>query len=221
MLTFFHYNFGFRPPHSVLLDGTFCQAALQNKINMREQLPKYLADSVELFATQCVLNELEQLGKPVGGALHICQQFPVAKCPHKPLRTAAECLAHLARRSRREGRTKYFIATQDDTLLEKLREFGGIPLLSIRHNTILLDKPSEQSKQLAESGGTLANSELEKVRQLRRQELGETEQRRHRKRKAKGPNPLSCKKKKKRPNEEKLKESGKTKKKKKISVEKL
>jgi U3 small nucleolar RNA-associated protein 23 len=63
VLTFFHYNFGYHPPHSILLDGTFCQAALQNKINLREQMPKYLAETperVEMYVTECMLNELSK-----------------------------------------------------------------------------------------------------------------------------------------------------------------
>lgn len=198
VLTFYRYNFGYHPPHSVLLDGTFCQAALQNKINLREQMPKYLAEpQVEMFTTECVMNELKQLGKPLHGAFVICEQFRISKCPHKPMRTAAECIAHLARRSRKEEHTKYFVATQDDALLEKLRLLGGVPLMSIRFNTIILEKPSEQTKLEAENNKKKVN-ELDKVRELRRQLLGEQEKR-HRKRKAKGPNPLSCKKKKKKP----------------------
>lgn len=33
------------------VDGTFCQAALQNKINIKEQLPKYLDAEIQL----CIL----------------------------------------------------------------------------------------------------------------------------------------------------------------------
>uniref|UniRef100_A0A914HRN2 Uncharacterized protein n=1 Tax=Globodera rostochiensis TaxID=31243 RepID=A0A914HRN2_GLORO len=95
--------------------------------------------------------QLEQLGKPLHGALVICQQFRVAFCPHKPMRTASKCIAHLARRSRDEGNPKYIVGTQDDELMGELRSFGGIPILSIRFNTILLEQPSEESKIIAEN----------------------------------------------------------------------
>ena len=59
VLTFFRYKFGYISPYSILLDGTFCQEALKCKINLREQLPKYLRDeNLEMFVTECVLNEL-------------------------------------------------------------------------------------------------------------------------------------------------------------------
>ncbi|RCN42678.1 hypothetical protein ANCCAN_11318, partial [Ancylostoma caninum] len=94
----------------VLVDGTFCNAALAYKINLREQLPKYLGGDVEIVTTKCVLAELERLGSPVYGALVICRQFTVDMCPHMPHRSPIECLAHLARRAAK-GNTKYIVAT--------------------------------------------------------------------------------------------------------------
>lgn len=58
VLTFYRYNYDYLSPYSVVLDGTFCQAALTNKINLREQLPKYLSETVNISVTKCVLNEL-------------------------------------------------------------------------------------------------------------------------------------------------------------------
>uniref|UniRef100_A0A670K0U7 UTP23 small subunit processome component n=1 Tax=Podarcis muralis TaxID=64176 RepID=A0A670K0U7_PODMU len=49
---FYKHNFGFREPFQVLLDGTFCQAALRNKIQIREQLPGYLAGATQLCTTR-------------------------------------------------------------------------------------------------------------------------------------------------------------------------
>lgn len=59
VLNFFRYQYDYNLPYKILLDGTFCQAALQFKINLREQIPKYFASpQTELFTTNCVLNEL-------------------------------------------------------------------------------------------------------------------------------------------------------------------
>jgi U3 small nucleolar RNA-associated protein 23 len=63
ILTFYRNHFGFRAPYHVVLDGTFCQKALNNKINLREQIPKYFGDEVKLLTTACILTELERLGK--------------------------------------------------------------------------------------------------------------------------------------------------------------
>lgn len=62
-LLFYKNFFGYKPPYQVLIDGTFCKAALQNKINIMEQLPKYLDAEAKYFTTSCVLAECEALGK--------------------------------------------------------------------------------------------------------------------------------------------------------------
>lgn len=62
-LAFFRNHFHFHPPYQVLLDGTFCQAALKNKVNITEQMPKYLSDEVKLLTTVCCVNEVEKYSK--------------------------------------------------------------------------------------------------------------------------------------------------------------
>ena len=42
ILSFFKNNYGHRPPFQVLIDGTFAQACLETKVNIKDQLPKYL-----------------------------------------------------------------------------------------------------------------------------------------------------------------------------------
>ncbi|VDO65196.1 unnamed protein product [Heligmosomoides polygyrus] len=188
ILTFFKYNYKIVPPFRVLVDGTFCNAALANKINLREQLPKYLGGVVEIATTKCVLAELESLGSPVYGALLIAKQFTVDVCPHTPHRPAAECLAHLARRAAK-GKTKYVVATNDDSLSEKLRNIAGTPILYIKYNAILLDRVSEATAETPKD-------EIEKIKAIKAAVLGEPEVKK-KKRKIKGANPLSCKRRKK------------------------
>ncbi|KAK6022369.1 hypothetical protein OSTOST_11940 [Ostertagia ostertagi] len=192
ILTFFKYNYKISPPFRVLVDGTFTNAALANKINLREQLPKYLGGDVEIVTTKCVLAELESLGSPVYGALVIARQFEVDVCPHTPSRPAADCLAHLARRAAK-GKTKYVIATNDDSLSEKLRTIAGTPILYIKYNAILLDRVSETSIAAVDD---IHKSELESLKAIKAAVLGEQNVKK-KKRKIKGANPLSCKKKKK------------------------
>lgn len=190
ILTFFKYNYNVVPPFRVLVDGTFCNAALANKINLREQLPKYLGGDVEIVTTKCVIEELKTLGASVYGALVICRQFVVDICPHVPCRAPAECLAHLARRAARKG-ARCIIATNDDCLAEKLRTIAGTPILYIKYNTILLDRVSQTSKDAAEA----PKSDLDNLKVVKASVFGEPLVK-FKKRKIKGPNPLSCKKKK-------------------------
>lgn len=53
-LAFFRNNFGVREPYQILLDGTFCQAALRGRIQLREQLPRYLMGETQLCTTRWV-----------------------------------------------------------------------------------------------------------------------------------------------------------------------
>ena len=55
ILSFYRSNFGFQPPYNILLDGTFFVAAKENKINIREQVSKYLNGPCEIKTTSCVL----------------------------------------------------------------------------------------------------------------------------------------------------------------------
>lgn len=83
---------------------------------------------------------LELLGYELYGALKICENFEVVKCPHSPLRTAAQCMEHMGRRSKNPVHQKFILASQDEQLLFSMRDFGGIPLMSIRFNAIQLEK---------------------------------------------------------------------------------
>ncbi|KAJ1368523.1 hypothetical protein KIN20_029671 [Parelaphostrongylus tenuis] len=192
ILTFFKYNYNVVAPFRVLVDGTFCNAALANKINLREQLPKYLCGDVEIVTTKCVLAELEALGPPVYGALVICRQFIVDMCPHTPCRTPAECLAHLARRAAKKD-ARYIIATNDDSLADKLRAIAGTPIIYIKYNAVLLDRISQASKDVAEMKGH--DNDIDTLKAIKAAVFGEPFVR-IKKHKIKGPNPLSCKKKK-------------------------
>ncbi|XP_069710670.1 rRNA-processing protein UTP23 homolog [Phaenicophaeus curvirostris] len=202
---FYKHNFQFREPFQVLLDGTFCQAALRNKIQIREQLPGYLGGAAQLCTTRCVLKELELLGKELYGAKLIAQRFELRNCSHhKDPVSGSACLFSMIQ----EGNPHhFFIATQDPDLANKVKKKAGVPLLFIIQNTMVLDKPSPkslafvqnmQTNQLVPEHQKQSIVELKEKAGLANQQ---GEKRRKRKR-AGGPNPLSCLKKKKKKTQE-------------------
>ena len=66
---------------------------IQNKFNIREQLPKYFQAEVKLLTTQCVILETEKLGSKLYGAMLIVKQFAVHKCGHEKQAIAgSKCL---------------------------------------------------------------------------------------------------------------------------------
>ncbi|NP_001039134.1 rRNA-processing protein UTP23 homolog [Xenopus tropicalis] len=199
-LTFYRFNFGLREPYQVLLDGTFCQAALRNKIQIKEQLPKYLMGEVQLCTSHCVMKELQSLGKELYGAKLIAQRFQVRSCSHfqNPV-SGSTCLLSLTA----DGNPHhYFIATQDQELAAKVKKRAGVPLMFIIQNTIVLDKPSPKSLARVEalqSNQLVPEHQRHSIKHLKdEQGVAKDSERKGKKRKrVKGPNPLSCIKKKK------------------------
>ncbi|XP_008836182.1 rRNA-processing protein UTP23 homolog [Nannospalax galili] len=218
-LGFFRNNFGVREPYQILLDGTFCQAALRGRIQLREQLPRYLMGETQLCTTRCVLKELETLGKDLYGAKLIAQKCQVRNCPHfKSAVSGSECLLSMVE----EGNPHhYFVATQDQNLSVKVKKRPGIPLMFIIQNTIVLDKPSPKTitfVKSVESGQLVSVHEKQSIKQLKEEHgLGKNpDRRRRKKKKVSGPNPLSCLKKKKKTQDEKSPASEKKRKRKRI-----
>ncbi len=171
----------------------------QVKVNIRDQLPKYLDGAVKLLTTPCIVIETEKIGQEVYGALQILKQFPIHKCSHldKP-QDASACILSMVKPV---NPNRYIIATQDNVLRESLRRIPGVALLYLHGNAPTIEKPSERSIQYSE-GKNLEKLELldyqkEILTKMKTDAFGETsagdETRRKRKRKG-GPNPLSCKK---------------------------
>ncbi|XP_053190423.1 rRNA-processing protein UTP23 homolog [Scomber japonicus] len=198
-ISFYKFNFNFRQPFQILIDGTFCQAALKNKIQIKEQLPKYLMGEVQLCTTSCALKELESL-KELYGAKLILQRFQVRRCPHfKDPVPASKCLLSMLEETNPHH---YFVATQDHAVTTGLKKIPGVPLLYIILNTIVLDKPSQSTLdhvQAVQLGELVSPAQHQSIRSLKEEQGIKDGERRGKKRKRKqsNPNPLSCLKKKK------------------------
>lgn len=190
-LTLFKNSFGIFEPYQILVDGTFCQAALQTKISIKEQLPKYLDGSIQLLTTRCVIEEGKALGPQLAGAVLIAKRFQLRKCAHhREAVPAAQCIMSMIGTENQNG---YFVASQDRTLRRHLQKVPGVPLLFINRNTILLEKPSTTSHQASEKVqmSRLQPSQHEKET-LEKLSDPTTELKPRRKRKRPGgPNPLS------------------------------
>ncbi|XP_061681203.1 rRNA-processing protein UTP23 homolog [Syngnathoides biaculeatus] len=201
-LSFYKYNFNFREPYQILIDGTFSQAALKNKIQIKEQMPKYLMGEVQLCTTNCALKELETLGKELYGAKIILQRYQVRKCQHfKNPVPASECLLSMLENTNPHH---YFVATQDFKLTTSLKKMAGVPLLYIILNTIVLEKPSQSSLdqvQAVQLGELISPAQQQILCSMKEEQgIGQKDgerQGKKRKRKQHNPNPLSCLKKKK------------------------
>ncbi|KAL0962483.1 hypothetical protein UPYG_G00340610 [Umbra pygmaea] len=198
IISFYKYSFGFREPFQILIDGTFCQAALKNKIQIKEQLPKYLMGELQLCTTNCVLKELDTI-KELWGAKLILKRFQIRNCDHfKNPVAASVCLLSMLEDCNRHH---YLVATQDQELTTSIKNIPGVPLLYIILNTIVLDKPSKCSVDRAQAvalGQMVTPDQKQSITSLKEEQgIRPQRERRGKKRKKKNPNPLSCLKKKK------------------------
>ncbi|XP_030383911.1 rRNA-processing protein UTP23 homolog [Scaptodrosophila lebanonensis] len=198
-LMYFATHFSYREPYQVLVDATFCQAALQHKVVIEEQIKKYFQCNVKLLTTQCIILESEALGAPLTGATMIVKKFYVHKCGHEasgPV-SAAECIRSMTKDSR------YIVASQDRLLQESLRKIPGRCLLYLHKATPVLEAPSAASKKWVNKRAKklMIGGDKKKIEELKVQQgLKQTDNKPAPEKKRKGPknpNPLSCKKSKK------------------------
>lgn len=201
-MSIYKNNFGFREPYQVLLDGTFCQVALDHKVNIQDQLPKYLSGQCKLLTTACVVEETKRLGKPLHGAYLIVSQFPIHDCGHEQPVSASKCLSSFIIDNK--NKDHYIVATQDHRLRLKISKQTVCPSLKLANNALVLEKPT--SKILGKVNRThhflankISDEERVKVDELKKEEnlLEIINDKPKRKKKGpSGPNPLSCRKKK-------------------------
>ena len=199
----FKNNFGFREPYQVLLDGTFCQVALAHKINIQDQLPRYLGGQCKFLTTACVIEETKRLGKPLHGAYLIVSQYPVHNCGHEKPVSANKCLSSFVIDS--NNKDHYLVATQDHQLRKKISKNATCPLIKLANSALVIEKPPPHVlKKVTRTHHYLANKlkdeEKDSLMRLKEEEeLLQDIQDSPKKRKhkgPKGPNPLSQKKKK-------------------------
>jgi U3 small nucleolar RNA-associated protein 23 len=226
---------GICPPYTVILDGTFLLASVLQKVPLFERLDRMLQHhTFYLKVTRSCLDELAVLAEIPSekqDALRQARQWGLDECQileqsdipkeqqHKlhneeekeqsvvvtDLGVAGQDIVKLVVSS--SSNVSYLVATQDEALLDLLRNRGMCPLLRLSRGVLLLENPSkacqrradyqDRSKYLAlTQERSLAHSvkEEEREQQQQRQLAGNVRSKRVKK-KAKGPNPLSCKRK--------------------------
>eukprot|EP00127_Corallochytrium_limacisporum_P004453 Clim_evm7s164 gene=Clim_evmTU7s164 len=191
-IQYYKLHHDFREPFQVIVDGTFAEVALKCRIQIAEQMPKYLSAKVKLFTTRCVQKEVASLGPQFSGARAILKHFEFLHCRHKDSNVSPkECIDALVSNGNAEH---YCVASQDLELRKKLQVYADIPLFYINYNTILLQPPPKARSK------TDDDIELKRLKlavnagQAGPKVEAETKKKR---RGAKGPNPLSMLKKKK------------------------
>lgn len=181
-----------------LVDPEFLKTTLRQRLNIWEEASKILeSKSIRLMTTECIKCELREIDqKEQAGCLVACKKYELIRlCKHAPCIPSKECLLEIVKK----GVNKFFIASNNPSLKEELRQIPGIPIIFNHHGQVMLEDPSKASlkfsKQASKSKQNLSEREgniLNKLIPLPEQNSKRT----IKKRRAKQPNPLSCKKKK-------------------------
>ncbi|KAK2196064.1 bifunctional rRNA-processing protein Fcf1-Utp23/PIN-like domain superfamily [Babesia duncani] len=210
-LDFYRHLYDLTEPYKVLIDGSFAFSAVKQKIKLKEQLVKLLNGKVHAYVTQCILEELREMGNEFAEAVGVIEQYQRIKCCHggrespnnknlqydekspvlKKTPNSRRCILAAVSNGNLKG---LFIATQDQTLISWLRSSGDIPIIKLSKNNMFLEHPSNEAieikKTVEEQKMQPKNWEIDLLKQ-------HDMPKNVRKRKGpKEPNPLSCLKKK-------------------------
>jgi len=119
---FYSTCFGFREPYKVLIDGTFVHHLITQRLLPADEALRDLLSASRapaLFTSKCIVAELRRLGKSHAESFDNAQLLATNKCEHDKVVSAVNCILSLIGDKNPE---RFFVATQDADLREKLRE---------------------------------------------------------------------------------------------------
>ncbi|KAF9758272.1 rRNA-processing protein FCF1 [Nosema granulosis] len=132
----FIFNQSLRPPYSVILDTNFINDCIRKRKDIRNEILEALGGSIKLHVPECVLGELEKLGRPyrVGLALVRSDDVQRLKCDHKGT-YADDCIVDRVTKHR-----CYVVATSDTALKQRIKELPGVPIITFRGRRCYVDR---------------------------------------------------------------------------------
>ena len=134
---FLSFNQAIRPPFHIWLDTNFINFSMQNKIEIVEGLMDCLLAKVVPCVCDCVMAELEKLGKKFRVALRLAKdkRFKRLHCEHK---YADDCVIQTVQRH-----PIYIVATCDQDLKRRLRKVPGVPIMYIQRHRYTIERMPE------------------------------------------------------------------------------
>lgn len=124
---YFEINHNLTPPYNVILDTNFVNMSMRRKIEIEKELISCLFSRVNMYVTDCVIGEMEKLGKVHTLALKVIKSERIKRltCDH-PGTYADGCLIERVKKH-----PCYIIATCDKELKQRLRKIPGVPILAV------------------------------------------------------------------------------------------
>ncbi|ADM11506.1 uncharacterized protein Eint_050570 [Encephalitozoon intestinalis ATCC 50506] len=132
----FLLNHRLRPPYNIILDTNFINDCVRKKYNIREQLMKTVNASIKICVPECVVGELEKLGRPFRVALALIRGDDVQRleCDHKGT-YADDCIFN-----RVSAHRCYIVATSDTALRQRIKTIPGVPLITYRGQRCFIER---------------------------------------------------------------------------------
>jgi U3 small nucleolar RNA-associated protein 23 len=164
-LKFYKIVFDINAPYHVILDGNFIFQALKYKIVIIDRLSKLLnEEEVKLHVQRSVLDELNSVGEKAKASHEFASKLctiiedgdiagdtPAAKLTTMLENLIEERKTAAASGGKAKSGPKYMVATQDKTLRAKLAHIPGIPLLYFNKVSVVLEPPSDTSRNYSDS----------------------------------------------------------------------
>ncbi|OAG28785.1 U3 small nucleolar RNA-associated protein 24 [Nematocida displodere] len=124
---YFDINHNISPPYNVIIDTNFINMSMRKKLDIEKELINCLYSRVNMFITDCVIGEMEKLGKVHTLALQVIkgERYKRLTCDHKGI-YADNCLVERVKKH-----PCYVIATCDRELKQRLRKIPGVPILAV------------------------------------------------------------------------------------------
>ncbi|EDR24062.1 hypothetical protein, conserved [Entamoeba dispar SAW760] len=133
---YFADNPNLGPPYHLLLDTNFIQFSIGKKVDIFEGAMRCLLAKVIPCITDCVMAELELLGKKFQMALKIARdpRFKRLTCDHKG-HYGDDCIVQ-----RVTAHRIYIVCTCDKDLKRRLRKIPGVPLMTVGNHKFDIEK---------------------------------------------------------------------------------
>ena len=71
-LSIYKNVFKLHEPYQILVDGTFCHAAIHTRIHIKDAVERLFSSTVAIYTTPCVVEELKLLGPEYNGTRYAC-----------------------------------------------------------------------------------------------------------------------------------------------------
>jgi U3 small nucleolar RNA-associated protein 24 len=133
---FFSYNPELGPPYRIIVDTNMLFQTCADKIDLMDGLSKCLVAPVIPTVTDCVVAELEKLGRKFHLALRLVKDPRMVriKCGCRG-NYADDCIVNTVIQHR-----CFIVATNDKDLKRRVRKIPGVPIMYLHNNKFCVER---------------------------------------------------------------------------------